>query len=178
MLGVSYKNVALPLMFKMLDKRGNSHTKERIELIRKYIYWFGRDTINYLLVDREFVGADLLEFLNDYRIGYHIRIRNNFMVYSYQKQKEIPAFWLFNNLKINEFRHYSKIVKLHGQDCYLSGSKTINREGKMEFYFVIKKCLESPQASYDKYLHCEALCRRESFQSIPKFRAFPRLTLC
>ena len=33
MLGVSYKNVAFPLMFLMLDKRGNSHTKERIELV-------------------------------------------------------------------------------------------------------------------------------------------------
>ena len=38
MLGVSYKNVAFPLMFLMLDKRGNSHTKERIEL--KYLlFW-------------------------------------------------------------------------------------------------------------------------------------------
>lgn len=40
MLGVSYKNVAFPLMFKMLDKRGNSDTKERIDLIKKYIEWF------------------------------------------------------------------------------------------------------------------------------------------
>jgi hypothetical protein len=30
MLGVSYKNVAFPLMFKMLDKRGNSDMIERI----------------------------------------------------------------------------------------------------------------------------------------------------
>jgi hypothetical protein len=137
MLGVRYKNVAFPLMFKMLGKSGNSHTKERIELIRKYINMFGRDTINCLLADREFIGEKWLEFLNDNRIGYHIRIRNNFMVYSYQKQKEIPAFWLFNNLKTNEFRHYSKIVKLHEQDCYLFGSKTINREGKIEFLIIV-----------------------------------------
>lgn len=37
MLGISYKNVAFPLMFKMLDKRGNFCTEERIELIKKYI---------------------------------------------------------------------------------------------------------------------------------------------
>ena len=36
MLGVSYKNVAFPLMFKMLDKRGNSHTSERIALIKNF----------------------------------------------------------------------------------------------------------------------------------------------
>ena len=50
MLGVSYKNVAFPLMFKMLDKRGNSDTEERIDLIKKYIGWFGKQSINCLLM--------------------------------------------------------------------------------------------------------------------------------
>lgn len=36
MLGVSYRNIAFPLMFKMLDKRGNSHTLERIGLIKAW----------------------------------------------------------------------------------------------------------------------------------------------
>jgi len=31
MLCVSYKNVAFPLMFVMLDKQGNSNTVERID---------------------------------------------------------------------------------------------------------------------------------------------------
>lgn len=37
MIGISYKNVAIPLIFKMLDKQGNSHTEERIALIEKFI---------------------------------------------------------------------------------------------------------------------------------------------
>ena len=37
MIGISYKNVAIPLLFKMLDKQGNSHTEERIALIEKFI---------------------------------------------------------------------------------------------------------------------------------------------
>jgi hypothetical protein len=85
MLGVSYKNVAFPLMFKMLDKRGNSDTEERIDLIKKYIEWFGKQSIDCLLADREFVGEKWLEFLNDENIRYYIRIRNNFTIYSYQK---------------------------------------------------------------------------------------------
>ena len=64
MLGVSYKNVAFPLMFKMLNKRGNSDMPERIELIKQYIKWFGKDSIDCLLADREFVGDKWLEFLN------------------------------------------------------------------------------------------------------------------
>ena len=137
MLGVSYKNVAFPLMFKMLDKQGNSDMEERIELIKRYIEWFGKESIDCLLADREFVGDQWMEFLNQNRIRYYIRIRNNFKIYSYQKQAEIKAFWLFNNLKIGEFYHHPKIVELHGQRCYLSGSKTIDRAGKMEFLIIV-----------------------------------------
>ncbi len=137
MLGVSYKNVAIPLMFSMLDKRGNSDTQERIDLMNNYLEWFGVETIDCLLADREFIGGDWLEYLNRKRIGYHIRIRNNFKIFSYQKNHEIPAFHLFNHLKMNTFYHYPKIVELHGQRCYLSGCKTLNREGKMEFLILV-----------------------------------------
>jgi hypothetical protein len=137
MLGVSYKNVAFPLMFTMLNKRGNSNTQERIDLIQRYIDWFGIHMIDCLLADREFVGDKWLAFLNDNSIRYYIRIRNNFKVFCFQKQGEIPVFWLFNHLKMNEFYHYPKIVRLHGQLCYLSGCKTIDREGKKEFLIIV-----------------------------------------
>ena len=81
MLGVSYKNVAFPLMFKMLNKQGNSDMPQRIQLIEQYIEWFGRDTIDCLLADREFIGDKWLKFLNDNKIRYYIRIRNNFKIY-------------------------------------------------------------------------------------------------
>jgi hypothetical protein len=149
MLGVSYKNVAFPLMFKMLDKQGNSDTKERIDLLRKYIEWFGKPSIDCLLADRGFVGGKWLEFLNDEKIRYHIRIRNNFTIYSYQKQAQIKAFWLFNNLKVGEFYHYPKIVELHGQRCYLSGTKTIDRDGKMEFLIIVS--FNKPEEAMEYY---------------------------
>ena len=41
MLGVTYKGVAFPLLFKMLDKRGNSNCKERIDLVNRFIKLFG-----------------------------------------------------------------------------------------------------------------------------------------
>mgnify|MGYP000848173085 FL=1 len=36
MLGITYQGVAF-LLFKMLNKRGNSNTRERIELIERFI---------------------------------------------------------------------------------------------------------------------------------------------
>ncbi len=136
MLGVSYKNVAFPLMFRMLDKRGNSNTSERIALIQDFMDWFGKDCIDCLLADREFVGEDWLSFLNQNRIRYYIRIRNNFKVFCPKRQKEITAWHWFNDLKIGELRHYNRIVKLKGQYVYLSGVKTV-KDGKTDFCIIV-----------------------------------------
>jgi len=136
MLGVSYKNVAFPLMFKLLPKRGNSNTNERIELLDDFIKWFGKDCIDCLLADREFVGDKWLGYLNNQGITYHIRIRNNFKIYCPKKQRFITAFHLFNNLANGELRHYNRIMKMHGEYCYISGMKSI-KDGKIEFCIVV-----------------------------------------
>ena len=78
MIGISYKNVAIPLLFKMLDKQGNSHTEERIALMEKFISWFGVNCIDCLLADREFVGDKWIGFLNEHRIRYFIRASSRF----------------------------------------------------------------------------------------------------
>jgi hypothetical protein len=52
----------------MLDKRGNSDTQERIELINKYIEWFGSETIDCLLADREFIGNELTKEFTSIKI--------------------------------------------------------------------------------------------------------------
>ena len=148
MLGVSYKNVAFPLMFTMLDKRGNSHTFERIALMQNFIDWFGKDCIDCLLADREFVGKDWLAFLNQNNIHYHIRIRNNFKIYCPKKQKEITAWHLFNSIKISELKHYERIMQMHGEYCYLSGMKTI-KDGKLEFCIIVS--FNKPSQALTKY---------------------------
>lgn len=149
MLGVSYKNVAFPLMFKMLDKKGNSNTEERIALIQDFIDWFGKDCIDCLLADREFVGEKWLNFLNRHKIRYYIRIRNNFKIYCPRKQLKITAWHLFNNTKIGELRHYHKIVQLHGQYCYLSGIRTI-KDGKGDFCIIVSFNNPSESLAYYK----------------------------
>ncbi|WP_354358290.1 hypothetical protein [Pedobacter sp. UYP30] len=40
-LWVSDRNVVIPLIFNMLDKRANSNTAERIALVKDSIDWFG-----------------------------------------------------------------------------------------------------------------------------------------
>ncbi|MCC9043994.1 IS4 family transposase [Myroides sp. M-43] len=148
MLGVCYKNVAFPLIFKMLDKKGNSNTNERKELINDFIEWFGKDCIECLLADREFIGERWIEYLNNERIRYYIRIRNNFKVYLPHKQEDKYAYHLFYNLKVGEFRAYEKIVYLHGQLCYLSATK-IMTDGKTDYCIIVS--FNKPENASEKY---------------------------
>ena len=129
--------VAFPLMFTMLDKRGNSNSQERIELINRFIRLFGRQVIESVVADREFVGEKWLEFLNQNKIRYYIHIRNNFKVFLPHKNKEIKASHLFNRFKVNEFVYYSKIVRINGQLCYLSGCKLNNNDMKQDFLIIV-----------------------------------------
>ncbi len=59
MLGVTYKGVAFPLLFTMLDKRGNSNWKERTQLIDRFIRLFGVECIDSLVADRESVAREV-----------------------------------------------------------------------------------------------------------------------
>lgn len=159
MLGVSYKNVAFPILFKMLDKRGNSNTNERIVLLEEFIDYFGKDCIDCLLADREFIGEQWLSFLNSNNIRYFIRIRNNFKIFCPRKQIKITAQHLFHNMKIGELRHYPKIVKMHGEYCYVSGIKNI-KEGKIDFCIIV--AFNKPEEAleyYEKRWQIETLFR-------------------
>ena len=149
MLGVCYKNMAVPIMFRMLDKRGNSDTTERIELIKQFISWFGKDVIDCLLADREFIGKEWLGFLTKHKIRYHIRLRNNFKVFCFDRNEEKPVFWMFSSLKRGEFFHHPKIVKINGVLCYVPGVKQYNKEGKLDFLILVS--FNKPKESLDYY---------------------------
>jgi len=143
MLGIVYQGVAFPLLFSMLKKRGNSNSQERINLIERYIKLFGSDTIECIVADREFVGEKWLKYLNDNKLRYYIRIRNNFKVFIPRKNKTVKAFWLFNAFNINEFVYYPNIVKINGQLCYLSGGKLNKGE-----YLILVSFTKPEKADY------------------------------
>ena len=98
-LAIVYKGVAFPILFKLMPKRGNSHTKERIQIVNHYIRLFGKQTIQYLVADREFVGEHWIDYLNFNRIEYHIRIRDNFWVLNPNPHCRVCAQWLLIIIK-------------------------------------------------------------------------------
>ena len=47
----------------MLDKKGNSNTSERVDLLKEFVELFHEDQIDYLSAEGEFLGHDWLEYL-------------------------------------------------------------------------------------------------------------------
>ena len=119
-IAIVYDGVAFPVIYKLMPKFGNSSTNDRIELMDRYINLFGIKAIDCLLADREFVGDKWLAYLNDNRIRYHIRIRENFWVIIPRNGHRVKASWLFNSLNINQYEFIRNIVNVNGQLCYIS----------------------------------------------------------
>jgi hypothetical protein len=133
-LSIVADGVALPLLWVMLDKRGNSNQNERIKLIQRFIFLFGVDKIDCIIADREFIGEEWFSFLEKYPIKFYIRIREN-MQFIHQG-KDIKAFWWFYNLPLNEVRFIDKPVLIKGNWVYLTGMKVLNKKGQIEFLII------------------------------------------
>ena len=97
-LGITYKGVAFPLLFSLLGKRGNSNWEERKDIMERFIRLFGHDCIDCLVADCEFIGKEWIGWLNDNRIRYYIRIRQDFWVVNPSTGERIRTWWLFNSV--------------------------------------------------------------------------------
>ena len=74
-LGIVYCGSALPLLWVTLNKKGNSNTQERIELMKRFLTIFGAQAITCLLADREFIGVEWFRYLIENHIKLVIRIK-------------------------------------------------------------------------------------------------------
>ncbi|WP_419601087.1 transposase, partial [Thiolapillus sp.] len=102
-LAVVYRGAAIPVYWLPLNKRGNSNSRERIALLKRFIDQFGRDPIKGILADREFIGDQWLGWLLEQKIPFTIRISNNCYTTNAQGER-IRVDQLFYTLKPGEER--------------------------------------------------------------------------
>ena len=62
-LGVVHNGVAYPIIWEMLDQKGNSDSDERMDLLERFKQIFPDAQIAYVTGDREFVGKQWLTYL-------------------------------------------------------------------------------------------------------------------
>lgn len=112
MLSVVYKGIAIPLYWQLLNKRGNSNAKERIALVQRFIDKFGTENIDCILADREFVGNEWFQWLNDNDIGFCIRIKKNSKVTN-RFGRSVQVHTLLRQVMVGECFLLNRIVKVH-----------------------------------------------------------------
>lgn len=149
MLGITYRGMAFPLIFRLLPKRGNSNWEERKHLLRKFIDLFGYDCIDCLVADRKFVGKEWIGWLNNERIRYYIRIRQNFWVINPKSGEKIKAWHLFNRVRVGEELFYHKLYVMKGEYVYLAGARLRNSDGEPELQILI--CFNHPDEAVASY---------------------------
>ena len=117
-VGIVYKGTCFPIIWMLLDKRGNSNTAERIEIIDKCIDIIGLERIDCLLADREFIGEDWFGYLLEKKLLFYIRIKSNFTL---ENGKQVGT--MFRNCKLQEEKTFKKKYRICGHQLYLSGTR-------------------------------------------------------
>jgi hypothetical protein len=80
MLAAVRGGVAIPLLWSVMDRPGNSTAAQRKALMSRFCAIFGAAAIAGLIGDREFVGAHWMSVLAEQKIPFILRIRENFQV--------------------------------------------------------------------------------------------------
>lgn len=156
-LGIVYKGCAFPVLFTILPKKGNSNTAERIALMERYIRLFGRETLNSLLADREFIGYKWVQYLTENNIKYFIRVKENFGV-GLGNGKTVKASRLFRPLKVGQKAWRKESVVICGITCYLTACKVKGRNSKPELQLIISYDQETcPIQEYGKRWQIETM---------------------
>jgi AraC-like DNA-binding protein len=120
MLAVVYKGIAIPVYWLLLDKKGNSDTRERIAIMKRFIKQFGKERLLGILAEREFIGERWLTWLKAENIGFYIRIKKDAKVPN-SRGSAVQAKQLFQFLKASEALTLREAKRMTGVAVYLSG---------------------------------------------------------
>lgn len=126
-VAIAYEGIAIPILWQALDKAGNASALEHQGILQRFIDLFGTKRIQGVLADREFASGDLFCWLNQQKIPFYIRIKEDSLVK--MKNKTVcKAVDIFNDLQPKVEKHFPMNIWLYGQRVYLSGSRAENGE--------------------------------------------------
>jgi hypothetical protein len=174
-LAIVYQGVAIPVLWILLNKEGNSNTRERIALLARFVKLFGKANILAVLADREFIGEDWFSWLKEQGILFHIRIKKNFLSTN-RKGKTVQVQKLFRFLKPGDHLIILEPQFVTGVEVYLAGLRLEN--GELLIVASSKFCLQAIE-NYGKRWEIETLfkCLKSSGFNLENTRITHRLHL-
>lgn len=125
MLAVAYKGVAVPLFWKVLEGDGISSQKEREDLLGAFRSCFGKERIECLVGDREFIGKDWFDYLLTANIPFVLRLRENFYVTKRGRRAMLKDWFAY--LPKGKVVQAKRPFDLKGNRVYLTALKLPNQ---------------------------------------------------
>ena len=127
MLSLVYKGISFPLLWQVLGKQvlgkaGNSNTRERIEILERFVAPFGKEKIAYICADREFARVGLLHFLVRQGISYRLRLQGDTLVENGRGQR-VRADCLFRSPALGREQALSGLRWCLGQRLFVVGMR-------------------------------------------------------
>lgn len=114
MLALVRGRCALPLFWQVLDKQGASSARERKDFIAALRRIFPDQPVKALLADREFLGREWLKALQDHKIPFVVRLRDNTHI-RLESGHSKPMRYFFAGLRKGQCRY---LARPHAIGCH------------------------------------------------------------
>ena len=111
MLAVIRNGIAIPVMWDVLDRPGNSTTAQQSALLSRFCAVFGEAAIAGLIADREFIGTAWMSFLVQKDIPFILRIKDTFQV-CLADGRHCPVGSLFRKVGVGGRRYIREDCRL------------------------------------------------------------------
>lgn len=112
-LGIVHEGVAFPVLWWMLDKRGNSNSETRMQLMESFYKQFPKAIVNYLCGDREFIGQAWMRYLlMEPSVNFRLRIRSSDKLE--HDGKELAAKVVFAHLLVGQSQRLTGTCRVWG----------------------------------------------------------------
>ena len=131
-LSVAYKNVAIPILWEVVNHKGNATAVEHKALIEKFAKEFGASRILRIYADREFGSFELFSYLIEKKIDFHIRLKTS------HKSGDKSFLQIWRNVA-DKVKLKGKVkIEVFGLEIYVSCVK-YQKEGRTEYLIVASK---------------------------------------
>jgi hypothetical protein len=112
-LGIVHQGVAFPVLWWMLDKRGNSNSDERMRLLETFAKRFPTARVNYLCADREFIGQAWVRYLLlEPSLAFRLRLRSTDLIE--HDGKGLAARVVFAHLTVGQSQRLTGTCRVWG----------------------------------------------------------------
>ncbi len=131
-LSVAYKNVAIPILWEVVNHKGNATALEHVAIIKKFVAAFGANRILRVYADREFGSYELFSYLIENKIDFHIRLKIS------HKSGGQSFLQIFRN-SAEKVKLRGKVkIEVFGLELYVSLVK-YQKDGKTEYLIIASK---------------------------------------